>query len=92
MKDIMPGQMLSMFSSMLPPAQDPANPVARFVADEIDELYPDNEIVGMIKTTLLDVANSDPDMVLRALVRIHNDIGEFVQGLQAEAEDGGYSE
>lgn len=86
MKNMMMGQMMSMLGSVLPAAQEPENQVSQFIVDEIDKLYPDNEIVGMIKTTLIDVTNNDPDAVLAALVKVHNDIGEFVQGLQTSGE------
>jgi len=82
----MMSKMLGMFSNMLPPSQPPANPVAQFLSDVVEELYPDNEIVGMIQTSLIDVANNDPNAVMRALVRIHGDIGEFVGRLQCEDE------
>ena len=82
MSDMMMGQMMKMIGSILPKPQPPANPVAQFLVDEIDKLYPGNEIADMIKTVIVDAANTDPDAVMHVLVGFHNDIREFVNGLQ----------
>lgn len=94
MKDIMLGQMMSMFSSVLPKAEEPKNPVAKFLSDEIWNLYPEqNEITGMIEGAVVDMANQDEAMVLRLLLTLYNDIGEFyetysisktIEGLQSD--------
>ena len=81
MKDKMLGQMMSMFSSVLPKAEEPKNPVAEFLSEEIRKLYPEqNEITGMIEGAIVDMANNDPETAKRVLFTLYNDIGEFYQG------------
>lgn len=88
MKDMMLGQMMGMFGSMLPKAKPPANPVAQFLSDEIAKMYPEkNEIVGMIEGVVVGMGNDDPNGTMRVLVSLHNDIGELVNTLQ-EADNG----
>ena len=85
MKDMMIGQMMSMFGSILPKAEEPKNPVAEFLSDEIRKLYPEqNEITGMIEGAIVDMANTDPDGALRVLLTLYNDIGEFYQEMQRD--------
>jgi len=80
MKDKMLGQMMSMFSNVLPKAEEAKNPVAKFLSDEIRKLYPEqNEITGMIEGAIVDMANNDPDMALRVLLTLYNDIGAFYE-------------
>ena len=88
MKDMMLGQMMSMIGSVLPKAEEPKNPVAKFLSEEIRKLYPEqNEITGMIEGAVVDMANNDPEMAKRVLFTLYNDIGEFYQAQQEEAED-----
>ena len=85
MKDKMFGQMMSMLGSVLPAAEEPTNPVAEFLSDEIRKLYPEqNEITGMIEGAIVDMANTDPDGALRVLLTLYNDIGEFYQAMERE--------
>ena len=85
MKDMMLGQMMSMIGGVLPKAEEPKNPVAEFLSMEIRKLYPDqNEITGIIEGVVVDMANTDPDMALRVLLVLYNDIGEFYQGQQTD--------
>ena len=57
----------------------------KFLSDEIRKLYPEqNDITGMIEGTIVDMANNDPDMALRVLMTLYNDIGEFYQGMQSD--------
>ena len=79
---MMISQMMKMVGSVLPAAQPPANPVAQFLVDELDKLYPGNEIADMLKTVIVDAANTDPDAIMAVLIGFHNDIGEFAQSLQ----------
>ena len=83
MKDMMLGQMMSMIGSVLPKADEPKNPVAEFLSEEIRKLYPEqNEITGAIEGAIVDMANNDPDGSMRVLLTLYNDVGEFYQGMQ----------
>jgi hypothetical protein len=85
MKDMMLGQMMSMFGSVLPKAEEPKNPVAEFLSGEIRKLYPEqNEITGMIEGAIVDMANTDEAAALRVLLTLYNDIGEFYQAMERE--------
>lgn len=85
MKDMMLSQMMSMLGSVLPAAEEPANPVAEFLSSEIRKLYPEqNEITGMIEGAIVDMANTDPGAALRVLLTLYNDIGEFYHGVQGD--------
>ena len=85
MKNVDIGQMLSMIGCVLPKAAEPTNLVAEFLSGEIQKLYPEqNEITGMIEGAIVDMANNDPDMALRVLLTLYNDIGEFYQGMQSD--------
>ena len=85
MKDMMLGQMMSMFSSVLPKAEEPKNPVAKFLSEEIRKLYPEqNDITEMIESAIVDMANNDPEMAKRVLFTLYNDIGDFYQQLNTE--------
>ena len=82
------GQVLSMIGCVLPKAAEPTNPVAEFLSGEIQKLYPEkNDITGMIEGAIVDMANNDPDIALRVLLTLYNDIGEFYQGMQSDGRD-----
>ena len=83
MKDMMMGQMMSMFSSMLPKPEEPDNEVAEFVSGMITKMYPEpNELVETIRGVVVGMANADPQGTLNVLVTQYNDIGEFVRGME----------
>lgn len=85
MKDKMLGQMMSMFGSILPKAEEPTNPVSEFLSGEIQKLYPEqNDVTKMIEGAIVDMANTDEAAALRVLLTLYNDIGEFYQEMQSD--------
>ena len=79
-------QMAGMMSEMLPSDTEPTNPVAQFLSDEFNTIFEGNEMIKPLKAKVVEIANEDPNRVLTGLVRIHNNIGTFVEGLYEEAE------
>ena len=78
--------MLSMMGASLPEPVAADNLVAEFVERELHLLMPadiDTEILDIFQGVYVGAANKDPNGVLKTLVRIHNDVGELVQSLQA---------
>lgn len=70
-----------------PEAEEPNNPVSKFLSREIDILLPDNvdpEMLGLFRGVYINSANHDPNKALKTLVMVHKDIGELVRELQME--------
>jgi hypothetical protein len=94
-KDTITSGVMKGLLEMLPTEYEPQNPVSQFLCDEIDKILDDSKLRDIIKTQLANKANDDPNSVLerlvtvyndRVLVSFHNDIGDFVKGLN-EADD-----
>lgn len=97
-KDQMASGMMQAILKTLPTEYEIQNPVSQFLCDAIDKVLVESSLVDTIKAQAVKRSNNDPNGVLQQLVtlhndgvliRFHNDIEEFVKGLnEAEAIEG----
>lgn len=95
-KDQISGGMLEAIFKTLPTTCEVENPVSQFLCDELDKILEDTDFSRVVKSQLANKANNDPDGVLTALETVyndriletlHNNIGEFLKGLNEPAPD-----
>lgn len=73
--------MMAMLNTMLPEKEEPKNVVAKFVQTELSKVLDESDEAGVISVMLINIANDQPKDVLKTLIEVYNDIGEFVTNL-----------
>jgi len=80
-EDDMKSGMMAMLKTMLPEEPEPTNVVAKFIQAEMIKVLDESDEAGVMSAIFVDVANNHPKDVLKSLIEVYNDIGEFVVSL-----------
>lgn len=86
MSDAMLKNLMKMVSQILPPKEEPMNPISVFVSEKIEEMMPDEEISMMFQTVFVSYTNREPEKAYVKLVGLANSIAVLNESLK-ETED-----
>lgn len=75
--EMMLKSIMKMISTALPEEQPAQNIVAQFCEEQISQIIDDDEVAKVFRTAIVDIANKDPEAVLRKLIDFANAVSDL---------------